>query len=296
MPGSPVTVSYRVEPLVDGTRLPISRAAEVEWTDSLGLTGKAPIPDVFVDVEMHTATPTNTATNTPTATPTSTATPTHTPTPAPRYLPVVRKNWPPPLPTPTVCVPELQTMDVALVVDTSTSMSDATSAGGRPKIDAAVDAGEALVQLLKADDQAAVVGFNATATLLTELTADKAAARDGLSRLKGTQATGTSIYRGLLAARDELVGPRHKATHNRSIVLVTDGQHNDPEFGLDEVRRLAAEIRAADITIVVVGLGDDIDEALLREIAAGPDYYFAAPDSEDLLDIYRQIVNLIPCP
>jgi len=294
-PSMPITLSYRIRPLVDGL-LPVSIHSEAEWTDSVALNGSVSFPDVSIDVVAMTDTPSPTPTDTSTPTYTPTATPTNTPTPAPRYLPVARKNWPPPEPTEKPCVPELQTVDVALVIDTSTSMQNPTQAGGQAKLDAAIEAARVLVTLLKPGDQTAVVGFNAEATLVLPLSADAAAINDALSRLPDTQAVGTSIYRGLETARDELVGPRHKSENNRSIVLVTDGQHNDPEHGLDAVRQLADEIRAEDIEIVTVGLGDDIDESLLRDIATTPEYFFRAPDASDLLDIYTEIAHLIPCP
>jgi Mg-chelatase subunit ChlD len=294
-PSSPITATYRVRPLIDGL-LPVSVMAEAVYTDSLGLTGRVTFPPVHIHVTAHTPTPSPTWTPTPTLTATATSTPTSTPTPAARYLPVARKHWPPPTPTEKPCIPEEETVDVALVIDTSTSMADPTRSGGPPKMTAAVQAAQALLALLKADDQTAVIGFNAEATVLQGLTADRDAVVRALAGLADTQAVGTSIYRGLAAARAELEGPRHRPDNNPSIVLVTDGRHNDPLHGLDDVRSLAAAILADGIEIVTVGLGTDIDDDLLRDIASTPDYYFRAPDAADLLDIYREIARLIPCP
>ena len=293
-PANPVTTTYRVEPLSEGL-LPVSVMADVEWRDSLGGAGKAIFPDVDIQVVAQPPTPTNTPTLTLTPTATATATPTETPTPAARYLPMAYKQVAPE-PTATVCVPELQTMDVALVIDTSTSMSEPTRAGGQAKMDAAIEAAQMLVELLKDADQATVVGFNATASLKIGLTNDHVAVRAALAGLRDDQASGTNIYAGLRTAYDELTGQRHVAGHTRSIVLVTDGRHNDPQYGVDDIRQLAAEIHDRGIDIVTVGLGSDLDEDLLRDVASEPGYYFRAPDASDLLDIYREIVRLIPCP
>jgi Mg-chelatase subunit ChlD len=241
-------------------------------------------------------TPTPTATNTPTPTATATNTPTATPTPGPQYFPIAYRNWPEPTPTPEVteCIPEEQTVDLALVIDTSTSMSDPTHEGGQPKLQAAIEAAEELVALMKPEDQVTVIGFNRAANVATQLTGDKLQVRWALSTLPGTQAQGTWIDLGLTAALDELESPRHKPGNQRSIVLVTDGHQTGPG-GNAAVRAVADQIRAADIKLITVGLGSDVDEALLREIATSPELYFPAPNAEELKDIYREIARVIPC-
>ena len=297
----PIRLSYAVEPLDSGF-LPISASADAGWTDSDGLLGNAAFPQVEVEVLPMTATPTPpptytpTPTNTPTATytPTPTATftplPTATPVPRPVYLPILFRNWPEVKP----CVPEEQTIDVALIIDTSNSMKDPTRAGGKRKIDAAVEAAIEIVSLLKPTDQAAVIGFNATATVAATLSGDKAALTAALQALPNTQAGGTQIDLGLVAGLAELLSTRHVAANNRSIILVTDGAQS---VGQEQaVRDAAAAIKATGIKIVSVGLGPDIDVALLTEVATAPNLFYRAPAAEDLLRIYREVARLIPCP
>ncbi|MCE7939339.1 MAG: VWA domain-containing protein, partial [Chloroflexi bacterium CFX6] len=300
------TLSYQVQPQDSGL-WPISQGAEFAWVDSEGLAGKADFPNVEVDVLPQTATPTPvptdtpTPTNTPTSTPTPTHTPTHTPTatptpkPAPAYLPILFRNWPEEVkPTPIPCVPEEQTIDVALVIDTSNSMRDPTQAGGKIKLDAAIEAALEIVDLLKATDQATVVGFNATSRVASPLTGDKAQLRAALQGLPSFQATGTEIDAGLSAALGELDSPRHRAGNKRSIILVTDGA----QTGGDTQAVLAAAnaAKAVGVTIVSVGLGADVDVALLTQVATAPSLYFPAPNAEDLVRIYREVARLIPCP
>ena len=273
-PPDPLTLTYRIEPLEPGTHL-TSASAGITWTDTVGKVGHADFPTTTIQVIPPTPTPTATYTPTPTATPTATATP--TPTPGPKYLPIAFNAWPEPtptltpLPTPTVCVPEEQMVDVAEVIDISTSMSEKT-ADGVVKLNAALDAGAELISLLKDIDQAAVVGFNSEATLASQLTFDKPAAIAAVRGLANLQRPGTRIDLGLETAYAEMISPRHREDASRSIVLVTDGR----QIGsYDDVRRIAADIRADGITLITVGLGDDIDE--------------------DLLDIYRFIADVIPC-
>ncbi len=296
-PSLPITLGYSVQPQLAGV-WPVSVRAQALWTDSEKLAGAADFPRVSVEVLLPTPTATSTPTLTPTATATDTPTVTPTPTPAALHLPILFRDWPPaptPTPAPTKCVPELQTVDVAAVVDTSTSMLETTPGGTLVKLRAAIEAAQELVNLLKSEDQVAVVGFNSRAQTLTGLTSDRQRITSALTGLAGTTAVGTRIDLGLQAALDELISPRHKSTHNRSIVLVTDGRHVGPP-GTEAVIEVADRIRAEGIKLVTVGLGADIDEPLLRSIATTPELYFAAPNAEGLLEIYRRIAIVIPCP
>ncbi len=285
----PWSLGYRVQPQVDGLQ-PLSVLADVAWTDSEGKVGSAAFPEVNIEVIPYTATPTATATVTPSPTNTPTATPTPTVTPGPRYLPILYRLWPETKP----CVPEEQTIDVGLIIDTSLSMSDPTQAGGQPKLDAAIEAALEIVQLLKPADQATIIGFNATAHLASQLTSDRAQLETALRSLPGTQAQGTGIDKGLQAGFDELQSSRHVAGNTRSLILVTDGTQTTGSE--QDVRDVATAIKAAGIKIVTVGLGPDIDEALLTEVASDPSLYFRSPTAEGLKDLYRQIAEIIPCP
>ena len=48
--------------------------------------------------------------------------------------------------------------------------------------------------------------------------------------------------------------------------------------------------------MITVGLGSDIDEALLRQVASDPALFYPVPDAADLLRIYREVARIIPCP
>jgi Mg-chelatase subunit ChlD len=308
-PTERMTVTYRVAPEEAG-RLPVSTLSEARWTDSEGLTGQAPFPEVFLEVAAVPPTPTASLTPTePPATPTATATstalpPTATGTPRPGlvWLPVLVKEAMVRIPTatPEPCHPTVQTVDVALVVDTSGSMLEPTHAGGITKLDAAIEAGGALVELLKlnpsgATDQAALVWFNHQAAVEQVLSNDEAALDAALAQLPNRQADGTRIDLGLLTATGELESERRRAGNNRAIVLVTDGR---PSAGAqaDDVLAAADVAKAAGITVWTVGLGTDIDADLLRAAATSPAFFKHAPDAAGLRLIYQEIARVVPCP
>jgi hypothetical protein len=291
-PSSPITMTYEIEPLEGGT-WPVSREAKVDWTDTIGRSGSQPFPPVQVVVHAPTSTPTATATRTPTPTVTPTLEPGVTPTrkpPEDLYLPVLMRQ-----PKPKPCIPSEQTVDVAIVIDTSDSMLE-ESGSGRSKMSAAVESGRVLASLLKlgaGGDQATVIGFNHVAYLMTPLSPDAATVLAALDALPGTQATGTKIDAAILMAGDQLTGPGRRTGNTAAMVLLTDGRH---EGNAADVTAAANQLKAAGIFIHTVGLGSDVDAALLQSIASDPSFYYWSPTGEGLEDIYRRIAEVVACP
>ncbi len=225
-----------------------------------------------------------TPSTTPSVTPTSEATP--TPTPANAYLPIGLREQ--------ACRPERLAVDVALVIDASLSMGQMTPAG-KTKIDAAREAARQFVERLLVGGgttQVAVVAFNAAATVVQPLTGDRSALRRGLEAI--ALADQTCIGCGIAAARAELRGPRQRAANAKVIVVLTDGRSNgeDPAAAVAQ----AAGAHAEGTQVFAIGLGDDVDRAVLVQIASEREYYYQAPDAGQLIMIYQDIVQEIPCP
>ncbi|MCE7939511.1 MAG: VWA domain-containing protein, partial [Chloroflexi bacterium CFX6] len=212
-------------------------------------------------------------------------TPTATATPATvvAYLPVAMRF---------VCKPSDVHADVALVIDASSSMRDVS--GGMAKIDAAKAAARAFIDVLDlGDDRAAVVAFNASASVPARLSADRGAlgaAIDGI----GT-ASGTRIDLALAAAESVLGEGAPRPGTNRVVVLLTDGR---TDAGTDaDALRAADVLKRAGVYIYTIGLGDDIDAGFLRTVASSPATYLQAPTAAQLADIYtHQIAGTLPCP
>jgi uncharacterized protein YegL len=77
------------------------------------------------------------------------------------------------------------------------------------------------------------------------------------------------------------------------IILLTDAAPTG--VTPDEVRVAAARAKAAGMLIYTIGLGQDVDHALLADVSSKPEWYFFAPDTGDLAEIYGQIAYSIPC-
>jgi Mg-chelatase subunit ChlD/sugar lactone lactonase YvrE len=269
-----VTLRYRVEPQTCG-RHPVNELASLDYVDGLGSRGTLVFPVPFVSVT-NCATATFTITPTPTRTPTPTPQPTREPIPA--YLPAVHK-----------CIRETRHADVALVLDSSTSMSERTTPGGPTKLEAAQRAATLFLNRLQMPrDRAVLVVFNSDAQVLQPLTGDRAQLVARLANLP--QGAGTRIDKGIEAGHGALAAP---TANNRVLVLLTDGRPS----GVTNELVLAEADRAkrSGIIIYTIGLGSDVDAALLRGVASAPDYYFFAPGGDDLERIYTAIAFSIPC-
>lgn len=306
-------LSYRLRPEAGGV-WPTNVEARTRHTDGRGQPGQLVFPVPFVRVLAPDPTPTPTAPPTDTPTPTPTPRPSATPTPTPTLTPTATPTDTPtptptdtPTPTPTPrprpiylplalvdrCSPQTRQADIVLVLDTSSSMAAATHAGGPPKLAAAAAAAREFVGLLHAPNETvAVVQFNDAAALLQDLTADAAAARHALDRL--TMGQGTRIDAGIGVAQAILTGPRRRPDAHPVVVLLTDGRPT--RSSLSDVILAGERLKRAGASVFTVGLGPDVDPALLQVIATNPGFYFFAPGTGELSAVYRTIAKKIPCP
>lgn len=158
----------------------------------------------------------------------------------------------------------------------------AATRAGRPALAAATEAAGRFLERMGAADRVAVLSFAGDAVVLQPLTADLAAARAALGRL--VPASGSRIDRGLAAAHRVLAGAW--PSERRVMVVVTDGVAS---ADLGSVRATAAAARADGVTIYTVGIGAEVNQALLIELAGDPSRHLFAPDAEDLAGLYAAI-------
>lgn len=295
--GAQVSVTYRARALGEGTGNLRGSAVITETTD---ISHTLPMPSRAITVAGLCKTPTTTPTETalPSATPsaTSTVTPTaaasststQAPTatlaglPQPAFLPLAL--W-------ARCVPGQQRVAVALVMDASLSMLETTVAG-RSKLEAARKAAQTFLGMLHlgGGDSAAVVAFNASATVVAALSTDRAALETALN---GIQAAPQTCLVCGMAAGEEVLG-RRQVGQLPVVVLLTDGRSNPQPAG--EALARAAEAKAAGVVVFTIGLGEDLDADVLLAMSSRPEYAFRTSDAEALAEIYSAIAVALPCP
>ncbi len=172
-------------------------------------------------------------------------------------------------------------LDVTLVIDRSSSMCG-------DKLNQAQAAGQTFFDNMAfPPDQAAVVSFANTALLHAGLTGNRTQAQNALYNI--TCGGFSRIDAGLNKAYEEMSGPRRVAGHTPAIILLTDG---NPEGAYaDDVRAAAQQIKDAGIQLFSIGLGNDVNAALLREIATQPEYYYQSPTADQLQAIYTRLAS-----
>jgi len=163
-------------------------------------------------------------------------------------------------------------LDTIYITDRSGSMAE----GG--KLLAAQDAAEVLAHELYEDDQGALVSFSDDASLDFPLAPMSDANRDDLIDAINLLLPDnrTSIGDGLIAALDEIDGPRRNPDNGCALVLLSDGMENEPEMWEGNAA-LQDRAAASPCVIHVVGLGPQSNEPLLSEISqaggGGPGTY-----------------------
>lgn len=191
------------------------------------------------------------------------------------------------------CPPEDRFIDVALVLDASTSML-APGPDGRAKYLTALDAARnfaAQLRLRPGGDQLALVSFNSKARLLLSLT-DDAASTDAALRNFTRLQQGSRLELGIQAATAEL-GSRRARRSARAMVVLSDGQTN-PSHG-DASVLAAAVAKGLGVVIYVVGMGPDMNVATLEPIASGGSRFFPAPTDDLLTPAFAELIQSLVC-
>jgi len=184
-------------------------------------------------------------------------------------------------------------IDIALAIDTSSSM-DALPASSRTRIAVTRDVVREFIRG-RENDRIGVVAFASTSVALSPPTLDYRALDTVIADLEtGFLPDGTAIGLGISEGLNML---RDSPAACRAVILLTDGQHNEPSLSPEEATDLAIALRIRLYTIGVVtpgrGGGAEVDAALLTEIAERTGgRYFEADTPEELAAVYEEIGSL----
>ncbi|MFN2250988.1 MAG: VWA domain-containing protein [Anaerolineae bacterium] len=270
-PTDGLTITYAVEPAELGAHATnVEAAAEMRFERGGPVTRTFPVPTVVV-IEPPTATPVP-----PTATPT--AEPTRPRLPV--YLPLAVNR---------ACAQTANDLRVAVLVDTSLSTYDRTTAGG-VKLEYIQIAATDFVGLLNLPrDVAAVIVFGDSATVTQPLTGDRVALEIALGRVYGHVTRGSMLAAGLAASAAELARTPGEPGAEDAVVLVSDGIDDS-----DAALAAAADVRRT-AKIYAIGIGPDISPGLLARLAGSPDRAFVSADGADLGAIYAEVARRLTC-
>lgn len=160
-------------------------------------------------------------------------------------------------------------LNLALVIDRSTSMRDARMQGVKA---AAMD----VIDALTPDDRLAVIAFSDRAEVITASTTveNKTQFRSALMAI--VPGGGTELYQGLSAAISQ-IRPYVAEDTISHVLLLTDGRtYGDEKLAF----AAAARVREDGIGISTFGIGEDWNDAFLDDLArqgGGASHYIDAP-------------------
>ncbi|WP_432833216.1 substrate-binding domain-containing protein [Dactylosporangium sp. CA-092794] len=128
------------------------------------------------------------------------------------------------------------------------------------------------------------------------LVSQRAQCLQALSQIQPKKNGDTALYDTILAAY-KAVQQGYESGRVNSIIVMTDGENDDPAGGLTLDQLIAELKKAADpakpIQVILIGIGDKVGEAQMRQITdAVGGGTFVAPDPAKIGDIFLQAIAL----
>lgn len=170
--------------------------------------------------------------------------------------------------------------DVVLVVDRSGSMRGSNFRDLKSAIDVFITT----LDSTPVEEQVGLASYNQQATTDVQLTDRLREISAGLKRLKPRGRT--SISRGMEAGESIINAGRSEEFVERTLIVMTDGKHNEGPDPSGVATRLAAD----NVQIHTITFGRGADQQRMRNIAAiGGGRHFHALSRDELVEAYREI-------
>jgi hypothetical protein len=174
---------------------------------------------------------------------------------------------------------QLPALSVVIAIDNSGSM--------RPRLTETREAAKSFLDLLAPADSVQVIGFAQQVKVLGPMSSNRASAGKAIAL---TSARGnTALYDALFASLELLKDrPGRKA-----VVLLSDGVDDNgvgKQLSKHSVQDVLQFAKRVNVPIYAIGIGTEIDEALLAGFAQSTGgRYFLTPNASELKNLYDQI-------
>jgi VWFA-related protein len=143
-------------------------------------------------------------------------------------------------------------VSIAMVIDNSGSMYKKRPSVNKSALD--------LIEASNPNDEAFVVNFSDEAFIDQDFTGDVNKLRDGLSHIDSRG--GTALYDAVVASADKLVADAKRP--KQVLVLITDGEDNASELGLEQTVSRVQELSGPVIYSIGLLFGDEMSRAEVR--------------------------------
>jgi Mg-chelatase subunit ChlD len=193
-------------------------------------------------------------------------------------------------PTPFPCS-QIIGLDIILAIDRSDSMVRNQNTGELvDKLDKAKQAAKGFVERINVPtDKVGIVSYSDYTTVDYPLGTDKNEAKSAIDAIVSYAATDIA---GATRKSGELLA-NSLPSRGPVLVLLTDGVQTIP--GGNPVAE-ANTAKLNGVYIITIGLGNDVDETILRRMASSEGDYYFAPTSNQLDSIYQSISSKLCNP
>ena len=190
-------------------------------------------------------------------------------------------------------------VDTALVIDRSGSMEYLGTTPPQPLTDVK-EAAKLFVSELSKFDQATVVSFanEASNPIDAFLSSNLSSIQDAILNISITppaKTQNTNLGDGILKASEELESSRHRPKSGKIMVVLTDGvstrpiKVGDTKYPESFALANATDAKAKGTRIFTIGLGKDLNQEFLKNVASAPGDFYLAPTATQLESIYHDI-------
>ena len=168
-------------------------------------------------------------------------------------------------------------ISVVLAIDKSGSMSE------EGKMAAAISAANKFIDLMHSNDKAFIISFSSDVRRHGIFSSLKSHLHDIVTWNNFAPGGGTALYDAVSVSTTEVL----KEAGRKAVIALTDGIENQSKT---KYETLVEKIKQGGIPVYTVGLGNTINENVMRQIAwdSGGRYYHV-PNSEDLVNLYSSI-------
>lgn len=178
---------------------------------------------------------------------------------------------------PLIGDPNAIPVDVALVIDSSGSMTSNDPQNLR------ISAAKSFITNMKVSDRAAVVDFDGGVIVRQNLTDNKTSLSNALNQIDSSGST--NIGAGVGSAYSILT-TQSDSSHTRVVILLTDGVG-------DYDTNLSNQLKAQNIRVFTIGLTGQVDEALLKAISSVTNGgYKQINDATGLVGVFGQFATV----
>lgn len=201
-------------------------------------------------------------------------------------------TWRQPFPTRTISctVPS----NIMLLLDRSGSMNEQGSNPPQP-LTAVKQAATDFVQLLGEPARSGLISFATESTVDQRLTNNHTQTRQSIDEMfiREEDERGFTNMGAAVRAANTILRDAGDSRRTSVLIILTDGKANAPEDPGGEVfaQQQINTAKENGVLVYTIGLGDDVNQQFLNNIASQPANHFSAVDRQALSGIYEEIHN-----